>query len=159
MFERLGVFSKVELQARYVIWLEAYEKILDIEAKTLADMVKTQVLPSAYDYQADLASGFELLKELNDSKSVSFVDGAIDDRKEALAQLTADVYYIRKNIKELEEALHKMHSMELEARTAFIFTDLKEKMAHIRRHVDALEQTMSDSLWTLPKYREMLFIS
>jgi glutamine synthetase len=159
MFERHGVFSKVELQARYVIWLEAYEKILDIEAKTLADMVKTQVLPSAYDYQADLASGFELLKELNDSKSVAFVDGALEDRKEALAQLTADVYYIRKNIKELEEALHKMHSLELEARTAFIFSDVKERMAHIRRHVDALEQTMSDSLWTLPKYREMLFIS
>jgi glutamine synthetase type III len=49
--------------------------------------------------------------------------------------------------------------MELEARTAYFFTDLKSHMAHIRRHVDALEQTMSDSLWTLPKYREMLFIS
>jgi glutamine synthetase len=159
MFERHGVFSKVELQARYVIWLEAYEKILDIEAKTLIDIVKTQILPSAYDYQADMASGFELLKELNDSKAVPFVDGALEDRKEVLAQLTADIYYIRKNIKELEEVLHKAHSMELEARTAFFFTDLKSHMAHIRRHVDALEQTMSDTLWTLPKYREMLFIS
>lgn len=159
LFERHGVFSKVELQARYIIWLEAYEKILDIEAKTLIDIVRTQILPSAYEYQADLASGFELLRGLNDSMTVSFVDGALEDRKEVLTQLTADIYYIRKNIKELENALHNAHSMDLEARTAFIFKDVKEHMAHIRRHVDALEQSMSDSLWSLPKYREMLFIS
>ncbi|MBN1601370.1 MAG: glutamine synthetase III [Chitinispirillaceae bacterium] len=159
MFERHGVFSKVELQARYIIWLEAYEKMLDIEAKTLIDIVKTQILPPAYEYQADLASGFELLKGLNDSMIVSFVDGALEDRKEVLTQLTADIYYIRKNIKELEAALNNVQSMALEARTAFICKDVKEHMAHIRRHVDALEQSMSDSLWSLPKYREMLFIS
>ena len=59
----------------------------------------------------------------------------------------------------MNEGLHKAHSMELEPRTQFFHTELKAHMAHIRRHVDALETAMADSMWTLPKYREMLFIS
>jgi glutamine synthetase len=158
MFERHGVFSKVELQARYIIWLEIYEKMLDIEAKCLTDIVNTQILPSAYEYQTDVAAGLEMLKEIADSKTANLVDGAVADRVEFFQNLTADIYYIRKNLKEMQEMLHKAHSMELETRTAFFFNDLKAAMAHVRKHVDALEVSMPDSSWNLPKYREMLFI-
>lgn len=158
LFERQGVFSKVELQARYTIYLEIYEKMLDIEAKCLAEIVKTQLLPVAYDYQTDLAHSLEMLKDVIDSKIASIVDGAFNDRKEAFEVLTADIYYISKNLKALDEALHKSHSMDLEAKTAFFFNEIKAHMAHIRKHVDALECTMPDAVWPLPKYREMLFI-
>jgi len=158
LFERQGVFSKVELQARYTIYLEIYEKMLDIEAKSLAEIVKTQLLPVAYDYQTDLAHSLEMLKDVVDSKIASIVDGAFADRKEAFEVLTADIYYISKNLKALDEALHKAHSMDLEAKTAFFFNEIKAHMAHIRKHVDALESTMPDAAWPLPKYREMLFI-
>ena len=159
LFENHGVFSKVELQARYTIWLETYEKVIDIEAKALKEIVSTQVLPPAYEYQTDLASGLELLKDLSDTNTVKFVDGAIEDRKEALVKLSEDIYYIRKNIKEMDEILEKAHSLDLEKKAAFFFSELKPHMAHIRRHVDALEAVMPDNLWALPKYREMLFIS
>jgi glutamine synthetase len=159
LFENHGVFSKVELQARYTIWLETYEKVIDIEAKALKEIVSTQVLPPAYEYQTDLAGGFELLKDLADTNTVKFVDGAIEDRKEALVKISEDIYYIRKNIKEMDEILEKAHSMDLEKKAAYFFSELKPHMAHIRRHVDALESVMPDNLWALPKYREMLFIS
>lgn len=159
LFERHGVFSKIELQARYNIWLEIYEKVIDIEAKALAEMVNTQVLPAAMEYQTEIASGFELLKDLSDSKSISIIDGAIEDRKELLAGLSADIYYIRKNLKQMEELLKKAHSVDLEAKTVMFFSELKPHMLHIRKHVDALEMVMPDSMWILPKYREMLFIS
>jgi glutamine synthetase len=159
LFKKHNVFSSVELQSRYTIWLEMYEKVVEIEARTLLEMVNTLVLPTAYQYQADMADGLNLLKDLSDSGSVKFVDGALDDRKEALAKLTADIYYIRKNIRELERILEKTSSMDLESRAACYFSELKPHMEHIRRHVDALENAMPDSSWLLPKYREMLFIS
>ena len=159
LFERHGVFSKVELQARYTIWLEAYEKMLDIEARALTEMVKTQVLPAACEYQAEIAGGLDILRDLAESGAVKFVDGVVDDRKEMLAELSADIFYIRKNLKEMETILHNAHSMDLEAKAAYLFSGLKPHMDHVRRHVDALEQSMPDSSWLLPKYREMLFIS
>ena len=92
-----------------------------------------------------------------DPSVVSFVD-VIDDRKE-LAGLTADIYYIRKNLKEMDALLEKAHHLDLEAKTALFFSELKPHMLHVRKHVDALESVMPDSMWVLPKYREMLFIS
>ena len=159
LFERHGVFTKVELHARYNIWLEIYEKVLDIEAKALAEMVRTQVIPAAIEYQAEIAGGLEILKDLVDSKAVELVDEAIEDRKQLLAGLTADIFYIRKNLKQMEELLKKADTLDPEAKAAMYYSELKPHMLHIRRHVDALESVMPDSMWVLPKYREMLFIS
>lgn len=159
LFERHGVFSKVELNARYNIWIEIYQKVIDIEAKALAEMVKTQVIPAAIEYQAEIAGGLEILKDLADSKTVELVDEAIEDRKQLLAGLTADIFYIRKNLKQMEELLKKADSMDHEEKAALYYSELKPHMLHIRKHVDALESVMPDSMWVLPKYREMLFIS
>jgi glutamine synthetase len=159
LFEKHGVFSKVELKARYHIWLEMYEKIIDIEAKTLADIAKTMVLPIAYDFQGNMAGDLESLNALADDKALKFVDGALEDRKEALASVSAEIYFVRKNLKAMEKLLAKAHAMPLEEKTAFFFSDLKPQMEHIRKHVDALESVMPDGSWILPKYREMLFIS
>ncbi|MCL2183679.1 MAG: glutamine synthetase III [Chitinispirillia bacterium] len=158
LFERHKVFTKVELLARYNIWLDKYEKTLDIEARTLTDMVSTQILPTAYEYQSDIASGLEVLRVLSDDMTIDMVEGALEDRKEVFETLTADIYYIRKNQKELGALMKKAHGMEPEEKAAFFFTAIQPHMNHIRRHVDALESSMPDELWPLPKYREMLFI-
>jgi glutamine synthetase len=158
LFERRKVFSKVELDARYNIWLDKYEKTLDIEVKTLTEMVCAQVLPSAYSYQTDIASGLEVLRDLSDDMTIDMVEGALEDRKEVFEKLTADIFYIRKNLKELDVLIQKARGMELAEKAAFYFSDIRPHMDHIRRHVDALEAAMPDELWPLPKYREMLFI-
>ena len=136
-----------------------YEKVIDIEARTLVEMVNTQVLPGAYEYQSDIAGGFEILGDVSASGKLNLIPGVIDDRREMLESLSADIYYVRKNVKEIGELLEKAERMELEERTAFYFKVLKPQMAHVRKHVDALEKVMPDTLWQLPKYREMLFIA
>lgn len=159
LFERQGVFTKVELQARYIIWLEMYEKVIDIEARTLVEIVNTQVLPYAYEYQSDLACGFDTMGDIAGSGKINLPREILDDRKELLETVSADIYYVRKNIKEIERLLEKVEHMDLESKCVFFFTDVKPQMAHVRKHVDALEKVMPDSMWVLPKYREMLFIS
>ena len=159
LFERQGVFTKVELQARYLIWLEMYEKVIDIEARTLMEIVNTQVLPDACEYQNDIAGGMEILNDVVASGKINLISGVLDDRKEMLESLSADIYYVRKNVREMGLMLEKAEHMDVEKRTAFFFSDLKPHMAHVRKHVDALEKVMPDSSWQLPKYREMLFIA
>lgn len=159
LFERHGVLTNVELKARYNIWLELYEKVIDIEARTLKEIVNTQILPAAYEYQSSVASGLDTLIDLSKNGAVKFSADIIEDRKEAFTTISEHIYYVRKNMKELENILNRSESMGLETKTAFFFSDLKPHMEHIRRHVDALENIMPDSIWHLPKYREMLFIS
>lgn len=157
LFERHGVFSKVELTARYNIWLDIYEKVLDIEAKTLAEMTQTQILPAGIEYQTTLAENLALISDLASSE-ISSVKGAVEDRKELFEEFTSELVYIRKNIKEMQKVLEKGHELDLEKKCALFFTDLKNILFHIRKHVDKLETMMPDELWHLPKYREMLFI-
>jgi glutamine synthetase len=155
LFGGHNVFSKVELKARYHIWLETYEKVIDIEAKTLLDMVKTSVLPAAFEYQAEIARGLSALEE----SKVKLSSAVLGDRRMTLAALSDDIYYVRKNVLELEKMLENAHAMELEKKVVYFFDEVKPHMAHIRKHVDALESVMPDAKWSLPKYREMLFIS
>ncbi|MCL2690251.1 MAG: glutamine synthetase III [Chitinispirillia bacterium] len=159
VFERHKVLSKVELTARYNIWLDLYEKTVDIEVRTLSEMVNTQILPSAYSYQSDIAAGLELLRDLSDDMTIKMAEGALEDRQEVFENLTADIFYIRKNLKELDALLGKANALDQQEKASFFYSDIRPQMAHIRRHVDALEYTMPDELWPLPKYRELLFIS
>ncbi len=158
LFEKHSVFSKVELKARYHIWLETYERLIDIEAKALRDIVNTQVLPQAYEFQSELSAGVVEMKELAEEAGVTFVDGAVEDRVEALEKVAEEIFYIRKNIKQLDAALVKIQAEGLEKKTALLFSEVKPQMEHIRKHVDAIEAVLPDEFWALPKYWEMLFI-
>ncbi|MFW5775435.1 MAG: glutamine synthetase type III, partial [Chitinivibrionales bacterium] len=159
MFEKLKVFSKSELVARYNIWLDIYEKSLDIEARTLIEMVNTQVLPAAYDFQIEIGNSLEVLKDMSEDDSIPLPVGVVDDRKDMFARISADIFYVRKNIKELKQLLEQADSMSEEEKCSFFFEELKPQLEHVRKHVDDLESVMPDDLWLLPKYREMLFIA
>jgi glutamine synthetase len=90
--------------------------------------------------------------------TINMAEGALEDRKEVFEKLTADIYYVRKNLKELDALTEKARGMDLEKKAAFLFSDVRPQMDHIRKHVDALESAMPDEAWPLPKYREMLFV-
>jgi len=158
LFERHGVFSSVELKARYHIWLEAYEKIMHIEAKSLVDIAKTMVLPPAYEYQSSVSSGCTNLSRSVHENGVTLDAGVLEDRKDFVAKISTDIYNVHANIRILEDMLNNARGLELENKTAYIFSDIKPQMELIRRYIDALESVMPDKLWELPKYREMLFI-
>jgi glutamine synthetase len=82
----------------------------------------------------------------------------VDDRKELFSEVSAEIYYIRKNLKELSKLIKKAEELGEVDRAKLYFTELKPVMQHIRKHVDGLEAIMPDDLWELPKYKEMLFI-
>jgi len=158
LFVRHKVFSEAELKAMYGARLDEYEKTLDIEIKTLTDIVNTQVLPAAYNYQADIASGLEVLRVLADDMTIDMTDGALEDRKDMFEKLTADIYRLRKNQKDLSAMMDKARGMGTAERAAYLFKEIKPQMDRVRQYVDALECSMPDEQWPLPKYREMLFI-
>jgi glutamine synthetase len=158
LFERHGVLSKVEMTSRYHIWIEMYQKIIEIEARTLAEMVTTQVLPPAYAFQSEVANSLDMLIDFAEDKTINLPDGAVADRRELFVDISSDILYIRKNVKKMMELLKKTETLELPEKCRAYFTVLKPLLTHVRKHVDDLESKMPDDLWTLPKYKEMLFV-
>jgi glutamine synthetase len=159
VFEKHRVLTGEELNARYRIWLDIYNKIISIEARTLMEMVATQVLPAAFDFQIEVGNSLDILKEIADDQSVAIPIGAVEERREMFAKLTADIYYVRKNTRLLADMLASADLMAEAKRAAFLTAEVKPHMAHVRRHVDELEGVMPDDQWLPPKYREMLFIA
>jgi glutamine synthetase len=158
LFEKHGVFTKDELEARYNAWLDIYNKILHIEGRTLVEIVNTQILPPAYDFQIEVGNSLDVLKELADDETIPIPIHAVDDRKEMFTKLTNDIYYIRKNTRELAEKLAFAEKLDTKEMAAYMSNQIKPLLEHVRRHVDDLESIMPDDQWLLPKYREMLFV-
>lgn len=159
LFEDIKVFTKAELHARYNIWLDIYNKVLEIEARTLDEIVSTQVLPAAYDFQVEIGNSLEVLREFATDDGMAFPIGALDDRKLLFSKLSADIFYVRKHLGELEDMLAMSEKMDEWKKADYFVDELKPHMEHIREHVDKLERVLPDEMWHLPKYREMLFIS
>jgi glutamine synthetase len=159
LFERTGVLTSVELKARYAIWLELYNKILEIEANTMKELVQTAILPSAYDFQTDIGNSLQILSELADDneKSIPLPIGVVDDRIEMFSKLSGDIYEVRKHLAKLKEMLLIVDGKDDEEKADYLYNDLNPHIEQIRRHIDQLEINMPDDMWKLPKYREMLF--
>lgn len=141
LFARFGVLSERELAARVDIFWEKYVKVQEIEANTTLDMARTMILPAAAAYLGQLSSaGY--------SRGVK----SIADRVASQADALVDAIHT------LEQALHRAHgaeSVQAEAR-AFV-DDVIPAQNAVRAVADELESLVSDELWPLPKYRELLF--
>ncbi|MBK9576136.1 MAG: glutamine synthetase III [Fibrobacterota bacterium] len=142
LFSKLGVLSERELAARAEINWERYVKVQNIEANTALEMAKTMILPATAKY----------LAEISVAASVSKGVKQVSDKVAALADKLVD------SIHALEKAHHAAHeagSLHAEAKT------YKEKVIPaqeaLRDIADELETLVSDELWPLPKYRELLF--
>ena len=158
MFEKYKVFSRTEIVARKHIWIETYNKLLEIEANTLNEMVNASIVPPGLEYQQLLASNLTQLVMLKKQAGLSIDKKALDDQKEHLADVTEKIFYVRRNAKEMVKLMAKAEKLDQEERAHLYFEELKPLMQHIRKHVDELECVVSDENWVLPKYREMLFI-
>jgi len=158
LFEKYKVFTEEEIVARYKIWTETYCTILEIEANTLNEMVNSCIIPAGFDYQGILADNLGKINLLKKQVKLKVDKAALDDQKEHLAEVTAKIYYVRRNAKEMEKLLNKAKELHGYERAKLYFDELKPLMEHIRKHADALERVVSDEHWDLPKYREMLFV-
>lgn len=148
LFERYAVLSKRELQARVDVNFERYNRVVAIEARTLASMLKREVLPAALRFQGELGTAVEATLEAGVK---------CPDSKAQLREVVRLVAQLRKAIRAVEQA-EAQPAGDGEKHARHIRDQLLPAMAAARRVADTLEQLIPDDLWPLPRYSEMLFV-
>jgi len=154
LFESNGVYTHEELEARHEIELEKYTKKVQIESRIMGDLAINHILPAAIRYQN------ELLENVNGLKAAGLSADTYKSQLDILNDVSRHIQVIHTKVHEMVEARKKANNIE-NAREKAIAYDKDIKAAFfedIRYHVDKLEHLVDDDLWTLPKYREMLFI-
>lgn len=147
-----GILNKHELESRYEIALEIYTTTLDIEAKVMLDIFRTQLLPAACKFQGQLA---EILS------SVEKVLGKTSGQKEQKKVLKMLSQLIEKSItlaNELEGLRHNALRLNPVKKAKAFGIQVIGKSEQLRAIVDEIETMVDDSVWPLPKYREILFL-
>lgn len=156
MFESTGVMTRKELEARNEVKWEMYVKKIQIEARVLGDLVMNHVVPVAIEYQTKLIDNAYKMKSLfNDKEASELSAGNLAIIKE-IAEHTA---IIKKQVDEMVETRKVVNRIEDIREKAIAYHDrIAPMLEEIRYHIDKLELIVDDQMWTLPKYRELLFI-
>jgi len=156
MFESLGVMTKKELEARNEVKWETYTKKIQIEARVLGDLSMNHIIPVATRYQT------QLLQNISNMAVVFPIDTAdkLSARNKQIIQEIAErTNAIEKGVEDLVNARKQANKIDGEHQKAIAYHDTVEpKLDDIRYQIDKLELIVDDSLWPLPKYRELLFI-
>ena len=142
-----GIFTEAEFRARNAIHLEAYSKIINIEAKTTADMALRQIIPAVSRYCADLASN------LSRKESVGCSVAAEKDMVQQLSQHTDTLYSL---CQKLKADLGKVPAYGIEA-AQYFSTVIVPDMDAVRKEADILELLTDKSYWPFPTYSDLLF--
>ncbi len=156
MFESLNIMNRKELKARNEVKWETYTKKIQIEARVLGDLTMNHIIPVATHYQTRLAKNVSAMREI-------FPEAEADKLSrrniKIIREIAERTQTIETMVEELVEARRVANRIESEREKAIAYHDTVEpKMGEIRYHIDKLELTVADELWTLPKYRELLFI-
>uniref|UniRef100_UPI0040266027 glutamine synthetase III family protein n=1 Tax=Phocaeicola coprophilus TaxID=387090 RepID=UPI0040266027 len=156
MFESTGVMTRKELEARNEVKWETYTKKIQIEARVLGDLAMNHVVPVAIEYQTHLIDNVYKMKQLfaeDESARLSSENVAI------IREIAAHTAYIKEHVDALIEARKVANRIETEREKAVAYHDTVAPMLEeIRYHIDKLELIVDNQMWTLPKYRELLFI-
>jgi glutamine synthetase len=152
-FGKTDVFTAEEVEARYHVNLERYIKDIEIEVHAISDIVRTMVLPAAFQHQERLATSIKSLKDLIGDKYVT-------EQTKELTNVAASIGRLQEGLAKLSHKSEEAEGIEdLPAKATFFASDIVPAMAEIREVADYLEEVIADDLWPLPKYREMLFLS
>src|SRR4051812_49264069 len=154
LFESNNVYNHAELEARHEIELEKYIKKVQIEARIMGDLALNHILPPSITYQNKLAHNIATLK------AAGLPEGSFCSQFNIMKEISEHVQVIYTKVNEMVEARKVANNMTDSREKAIAYCDdVKGKyFDEIRYHVDKLEQLVDDESWTLPKYREMLFL-
>jgi glutamine synthetase len=154
LFEKNNVFSVAELEARHEIELEKYIKKVQIEARIMGDLALNHIIPTAIKYQN------ELLQNINGLKAAGLPESHYKTQLEILNKISEHVQIVYEKVHALVEARKIANNIENTRTKAIAYcTQVKETYFDvIRYHVDKLEALVDDEHWSLPKYRELLFL-
>ena len=154
LFRGLNVMNHVEVEARYEIELEEYTKKIQIEGRVLGDIARNHVIPTAIRYQNTLIENVRGLKDIFGKDFEKIAKEQISIIKE----ISAHIEGINSKVEEMTEARKEANSLMDAQKMAEMYCDkVKPYFDVIREHCDKLELIVDDEIWTLTKYRELLF--
>ncbi|MBA2746385.1 MAG: glutamine synthetase III [Flavisolibacter sp.] len=154
LFQDNKIYSHAELEARHEIELEKYIKKVQIESRLMAELAHNHVLPAAIRYQNTLLENVRGLRE------AGIAEGLCTQRTEMLNKISGHINKVSVLSAEMTEARKKSNHIEDTREKAIAYCgEVKEKyFDELRYHVDKLEQMVDDKEWSLPKYRELVFL-
>lgn len=152
LFTKSGVYSEEELHSRYHLEIERYIKDLEIEVASLKEIATTLILPAAYKHQANIAAAVSSLSSIGVDKNLISTQVA---EVESLAQLIGD---LKASLSNLDAEVERAESEDLQKKADALAYKVSDAMSAVREACDKLELVVDDTLWPLPKYREMLFL-
>lgn len=156
MFERTGVLSSKEIEARNEVKWEIYSKKVQIESRVLADLAINHIIPAATRYQSVLLDNVYKIKDLFKDERMKKISA---HDMNAIEQMADYISSIREGVTDMIEKRHAANRKPDERSKAIAYhDDIVPAMEKIRQSIDALELMVDNEIWPLPKYRELLFI-
>lgn len=155
MFERTGVYTRKELEARNEVKWDTYTKKVQIEARVMGRMAINHIIPAALAYKTSLLKSISLSKELFPAEYEAQCAPEIETVRK-ISSLTAD---ITRMVNDMIEARKKANIIADEYSKARAYQEISDSLQAIRKLVDKLEVVVDNDAWPLPKYRELLFIN
>lgn len=153
LFTKQHVLTRRELEARYDIMLEAYVKRIQIESRMMGELALNHIIPAAINYQQKLLDTFERMQRVGiDTQHMDSIQITIN-------KLAEHTNMLQKRVKEMIDARKEANRLEdIHQRAEYYTTHVKPLFEEIRYRGDKLERMVEDELWTLVKYRELLFV-
>ena len=156
MFESTGVMTRKELEARNEVKWETYTKKIQIEARVLGDLAMNHIIPVATEYQSKLINNVYKMKELFPAEKASQLSA---ENMKLIEEIARRTIFITEHVDAMVEARKVANKIESEREKAIAYHDtIAPMLEEIRYHIDKLELIVDNQMWTLPKYRELLFI-
>ena len=156
LFGETGVLSERELHARNEVKWETYTKKIQIEARVLGDLALNHIIPVATRYQGLLLDNVSKILALYDKEKASKIAG---QDMAIIEDIALHLNTIKTKVDEMVEVRKVANKIESEREKAIMYCEkIVPYFDEIRYHIDKLELTVDNEMWTLPKYRELLFI-
>jgi Uncharacterized protein related to glutamine synthetase len=153
LYEKHKVLNKTELESRYEINLEQYSKQINIEALTMIDMAKHQILPAAIKYSTQLAQSINTIKAASALVDVSVQEGLLQELGSLIASFNAKLNALENDTQKAPTMTENAYNQSVFYRDV-VFTDMQA----LRLDGDKLETIVDAELWPLPSYAQMLFM-
>ena len=151
LMEQFGVLTKTEMHSRYEVEVEHYSKVINIEALTMLEMLRKQIMPAVAGYSSEVASAAAAKQAVSDKLSVR-------SETKLLEKLSAGADELSDAIDELQEAVDQATAESDEPAKSYLYHDaVLPAMEKARKTSDTLERICSEDYWPLPSYSRMLY--
>ena len=149
LFEKFGIFTKVELESRAEVLYETYVKTINIEARTMIDMASKQYIPAIIDYTKTLADAVIAVQSVGADASV---------QKNLLVEVSDKLTKAKAALDVLIDVRTQSKAIRNHKERAFFFKEtVVPAMNELRGYIDALERIVDAKVWPVPNYSELIF--